>query len=473
MFKTTKVIVKKIKIIKHICLVKTYKYVFFYKNLFGNKQGFIVKYVYYLKIFVLEKRMKKHLNKIFSCLIALVLFAGFGFMLTACNDSSNPEVKTTKVVNLSLNPSVEFILDKNNNVLTFNAINDEGNFIIINANFVVGETINSAVEKFLKVAKDNGFIVDGENEKSTNQLKIEVSGNSAVNLYNQIKAKAQNYLNQFNIEFTSSFKKITKADLQTLVINSTKEVFALRLTEEQLIEYIKNSRQETESIYSQELKNLYYELRYQEISKANFQAVINEFLEVENLPDLRWIESLFDLGGYDGESVSEKFAAYLNEKISVFANQITELKEFYLDNTINNDYYTQAFNNYIEAKQTLLEARLSGDVSSQDMEEIEQALLEAEINFYGDEDGLNAEGTESFFTNVENLFDEKREEIKPLKGAIETALNLILEHVNQQEVDESVELIKANFATSFKNGEFKTFIDNSIIFWNNLKPSVV
>ena len=138
--------------------------------------------------------MKKHLNKIFSCLVALVLFVGFGFILTGCADGSNPDVKTTKVVNISLNPSVEFVLDKNDNVLTFNATNDEGNFILVNANFEVGESINSAVEKFLTVAKENGFIVSGENEKSENKLKIEVSGNSAVTLYNQIKTKAKKTL---------------------------------------------------------------------------------------------------------------------------------------------------------------------------------------------------------------------------------------------------------------------------------------
>lgn len=416
--------------------------------------------------------MKKHLNKIFSCLVALVLFVGFGFILTGCADGSNPEAKTTKVVNISLNPSVEFVLDKNDNVLTFNATNDEGNFILVNANFEVGESINSAVEKFLTVAKENGFIVSGENEKSENKLKIEVSGNSAVALYNQIKTKAKNYLDQFNIDFTSSFERITKGDLQTLVIDSCREVVALRMSEEQLIEQIKKSRQETSRIYSQELKNLFYEIRYQEILKTQFQSIVNEFIQVENLPNLDFLELVFNLGSYEGENVYEKFATYLNEQISVFETKAEDLNNLYENLMLNNEDYLNAFNSYIEAKQTLLEARLNGEVDDVEMDNLEKAVSDASIYFYGDKDGLNADGTDSILTQAKLLVENKVKELDTFKTALDFAIQQITSYINNENVNTAVEEVKNNFATSFKNGEFKLFVDNSSSFWNNLKPNI-
>ena len=122
------------------------------------------------------------------------------------------------------------------------------------------------------------------------------------------------------------------------------------MSEEQLIEQIKKSRQETSRIYSQELKSLFYEIRYQEILKTQFQSIVDEFIQVENLPNLDFLELVFNLGSYEGENVYEKFATYLNEQISVFETKAEDLNNLYENLMLNNEDYLNAFNSYIEAK---------------------------------------------------------------------------------------------------------------------------
>ena len=178
------------------------------------------------------------------------------------------------------------------------------------------------------------------------------------------------------------------------------------------------------------------------------------------------------MGSYEGENVYEKFATYLNEQISVFETKAEDLNNLYENLMLNNEDYLNAFNSYIEAKQTLLEARLNGEVDDVEMENLEKAVSDASIYFYGDKDGLNAEGTDSILTQAKLLVENKVKELDTFKTALDFAIKQITSYINNENVNTAVEEVKNNFATSFKNGEFKLFVDNSSSFWNNLKPNI-
>ena len=68
------------------------------------------------------------MKKLTSLLIVLVLVVGAVFALTAC-DQTDKDAPTT-VMNVSLNPEVEFVLDGHGKVVTVNALNEDGNLII-------------------------------------------------------------------------------------------------------------------------------------------------------------------------------------------------------------------------------------------------------------------------------------------------------------------------------------------------------
>ena len=70
----------------------------------------------------------KKLTAVFCATMALAMgVTGFA----ACNkeneEGKNPDRKT--VMNVSLNPEVEFVLDGNDKVVTVNALNEEGNLM--------------------------------------------------------------------------------------------------------------------------------------------------------------------------------------------------------------------------------------------------------------------------------------------------------------------------------------------------------
>ena len=58
------------------------------------------------------------------------------------------EAKEQKVMNLSLNPEVEFVLDENDKVVSVNALNEEGN-LIVSAEVFTGKTAEEAAKLLL------------------------------------------------------------------------------------------------------------------------------------------------------------------------------------------------------------------------------------------------------------------------------------------------------------------------------------
>ena len=106
------------------------------------------------------------------------------------------------------------------------------------------------------------------------------------------------------------------------------------------------------------------------------------------------------------------------------------------------------------------------------MDNLEKAVSDAYIYFYGDKDGLNADGTDSILTQAKLLVENKVKELDTFKTALDFAIQQITSYINNENVNTAVEQVKNNFATSFKNGKFKLFVDNSSSFWNNLKPNI-
>lgn len=217
--------------------------------------------------------MKKTL-KLTSILIALLL--AFALLpLTACKD----DVSEQKIMNLSLNPKVEFILDEDDKVVTVNALNEEGNLIISAEAFVnvEGMSAEEAAKLFVKVTEESGFIVKGS--LGENELQISITGDAenAQNLYDSIKGEVNSYLSSIDIEIEiEKVKAYTEAELEAIVAEvclylDEEEIEALDY--QQLIKELENSRKETKEYYSQELKNAYYAMKSVAIQKAELNAI--------------------------------------------------------------------------------------------------------------------------------------------------------------------------------------------------------
>lgn len=62
---------------------------------------------------------------------------------------------------VDINPSVEFILDADDKVLSVTALNDDGALIVAGEAFV-GKTAEDAVELMASISTDAGYLVKGE-----------------------------------------------------------------------------------------------------------------------------------------------------------------------------------------------------------------------------------------------------------------------------------------------------------------------
>ena len=141
-------------------------------------------------------------------IVALFLLATMLLGVLAMSGCKPQEtVKTEKtVMNLSLNPQIEVVLDEQDKVLTVNALNEEGNLIISAAAFqnVEGKSAEEVARLFVQVSKETGYLVTGNVGEGENQISISISGDQtlAQELYEDVKSQVDTYLEEVDVEAT-------------------------------------------------------------------------------------------------------------------------------------------------------------------------------------------------------------------------------------------------------------------------------
>lgn len=218
------------------------------------------------------------MKKLISALCAVVLCVCMIIPLAACNQTDNTAPQ--KVMTMELNPSVEFILDGNDKVVSVNALNEDGNLVLCaqteNKKFE-GCTSEQAAELYISICKENGFFVKANVKSGENELKISFSGEQAQADYEALKAKVEGYLSKENIDAT--VKK--GMELAETYLNEQLKKCAPYINDAKLaalgymekIEELAKSRQETAEMHSQALKDAYYSAKENAFNQARFDAV--------------------------------------------------------------------------------------------------------------------------------------------------------------------------------------------------------
>lgn len=158
-------------------------------------------------------------KKIVSFVLSACLAVPATMLLTGCDGHDD-----NTVMNVSLNPSVEFILDSNDKVVSVNAKNEEGNLILsaqANGEQFVGKDANSAVKLFASYSKEMGFLFEGNVKSGENEIKIQFSGNKgdADKLFNSIKDDLSSYLEELDVSGTlTKLDTLTKEKIQELLL---------------------------------------------------------------------------------------------------------------------------------------------------------------------------------------------------------------------------------------------------------------
>ena len=220
-------------------------------------------------------------------IICSAVFLGSGVTaFSGCNLFGGKNEEKT-VMNLSLNPEVEFVLDADNKVVSVNALNEEGN-LIVSAEVFTGKTADEAAKLFVEVSKETGFLVSGNVSDGDNEIEISISGDAsaATKLYDGVKGKVQEYLTSQNVTATIEKETIDKEDLQELVAECAPYLEAAEIQAMEysaLVEEILASRKETAEFYSQEVKNAYYEAKAFAMEQAELEALKGHLNEMQKL----------------------------------------------------------------------------------------------------------------------------------------------------------------------------------------------
>ena len=220
--------------------------------------------------------MKKKFMALTGAVLMLAMSVG---AFSSCKFFRKDTVEKQKtVMNVCLNPEVEFLLDGDNKVISVNAINEEGNLIISSEAFsdIEGKTAEEAEKLFVELSKDTGYLVESEVQVGENELKISLSGDTelATTLYNSIETQVKSYLDTVDIQATVQQQEaITEEQLKVLVEECAPYVETAEMQYAELVNTLIESRKETSEFYSQELKEVYYEAKAFAMEQASLEVM--------------------------------------------------------------------------------------------------------------------------------------------------------------------------------------------------------
>ena len=224
-------------------------------------------------------------NRITS-IILLVVIVLSAFSFTACS-SAKPEAEAITRMTVDINPSVEFMIDDQNKIVSVTALNDDGSILIVGEAFV-GKTPEQAVEMMIELASDTGYLVQGNVEASENTVKISVSGDSkyAEQLKKDITQKANDTLEALDISGTVEKVEALKIDaLRQMALSTSlyteEEINAM--DEDQLYKVISASRIETALLLTEDMRTAYYSAKDYKISFAKREETARIIQELGGL----------------------------------------------------------------------------------------------------------------------------------------------------------------------------------------------
>ena len=288
--------------------------------------------------------MKKRLISIF--LLCTLLLTAISF--TSCSNA-NPEEGSVTRMTVDINPSVEFMIDDQNKIVSVTALNDDGSILIVGEAFV-GKTPEEAIEIMVTLASDTGYLVQGNAEASENIVKISVSGDSkyAEQLKKDITEKANDTLKALDINGTVEKVEALKIDALRQMALSTSaytEEEIRTMDEGQLYKVISAGRIETALLMTEEMRSAYYSAKEYKISFAEREETARIIKELGGLYSLTHTAYKTALDVY-GTAITEldnfRYEMLVSPE-SEYQKSLTELREAKIE-LLKQKNYTASLN---------------------------------------------------------------------------------------------------------------------------------
>ena len=374
------------------------------------------------------------MNRISKLLLIVTIIP----MLLLCACKTNNDDLTQMQVDL--NPSVEFILNDKNRVVTVTALNDDGAVIVYNENFE-NLTADEAVKKFVTICKETGYL---SASYDNNELTISLScnKNQAKELYSDIKGKVEAFYTENNIKGNiGDLKTITTDDVK----KKLEEIYGKvnnNLSKDEMLEKLAESREETKNILSTSIRNMY--------NVAKDYAL--EVYENEQISEL--------LNNPEYSALYEEYKTKLNE----YKTQVEDTINGYIQE--KSGEYKEDLEKFLKDKQSYLSGILDNVLGG-----LLNNLQQLKDNLIAQQSAL-----EESAKNVINEFKTRMtENIEQDKKALDDLLNSteVQEIINQnrQNIESQLENFKVTYIDSFME-DYSTQIEEYEQSINALKESL-
>ena len=390
------------------------------------------------------------MKKFTAFICALTVLAGGAMAMVGCGGEEEAASGEKKVMNVSLNPEVEFVLDADDKVVSVNALNEEGN-LIISAEAFTGKSAEDAAKLFVEVSKETGFVVSGNVKAGENEINISISGDTekAEALYNDVKGKVDEYLSAEKITATiAQAEAITEAQLEALVAECApymEEAEIKAMEYAALVDALYESRKETAEFYSQELKNAYYEAKAFAMEQAELETLKSKVSGI--------FATACDLA-YQGYStavslIEDTRMSLLVDENSLYQKGLAAFRQAKIE-------YLNYRNEVAEMEQTAVTEEISARLAEYEatLEQAEASLLEIGVNANAQLDELKASVQEKYDAVIE---------------ALETASVKVSEHLD--EVSAKQQEKKAAFFTAFEE-DYAAAITAAKTSWDDMKSQL-
>lgn len=400
--------------------------------------------------------------------LALAVVIGVGTYVVINNNNNQP-TQAPSIVTLSVNPSIRFVLDKDNKVASVTGENDEGKMIVAGEE-IVGKPIDKAIELVLKVENETGYLVSGNVSSDENNISVSVTvDNKAVeealkdSISNTVSAVCDELNVDAHMEYAQAYNKEKLQELAMKCDSTLSEEEVKEMSYEQLINVIKVYGLETAELYSTDLENFYNEAKAYKLSFAeqkftkdviaNMSVIYGVFMEsyqtvLDNLQSK--IDELNELNYNHFVSEESQYQIALGELAKTKADLISLKNQLAQSDTEDTDAKTQ-LQEAIDTQISLLEAKEEALTSIRTISEsftnhaktmIETALEAAEsfkntlIAPENIEKELNAKANElqtklnetkdAMFTEFENTYKDDilaaKEEVLAYKQALKDSI---------------------------------------------------
>ncbi len=381
------------------------------------------------------------MKKIISALIITAMLLSTAFLLSSCSDGDDTTQKETVTrITLDVNPSIELIVDNKNKVTAVTALNDDGAIVIAGEAFI-GKTPEEATKLILDISLDTGYIVSGNVEAGTNEIKISVSGDSeyADKLTKSIKAEVELFIDTEKI--TAEYKEaaaLTKAELEKMVesVSELAEEELSKLTENELYKLLEESRIETATLLTEEMREAYNTAKEYEIEYTKRQ----EYAKI-----------MEELGGF-----SAMLHSSYKKAVDDYHAAIEEVENFRYENLISpTSEYQKALLKMREAKvEFLKERQYVASLSINDSE-----YLAAKISLQASEQDYDA--AYNLLVSIGNTVNASFDKLLATLRASEAALEALEEQLfkgdllaqidsHAKEIEDELNAAKDQFFADFE-----------------------